>query len=82
MSPHKLQKVKEYLDKNLAKGFIEPSSSSYASPILFVLKKNGGLRFCVDYHLPRYYWRSIQGLNSDRAEQTTRYFQIPITHLY
>ena len=45
----KLQKVKEYLEKNLAKGFIMPSSAQYASPVLFVAKPNRGLRFCVDY---------------------------------
>ena len=49
MPPFKLQKVKEYLEENLAKGFIVPSSAQYASPVLFVAKPNGGLRFCVDY---------------------------------
>ena len=37
------------MDKNLVKGFIKPSSSSYTSLILFVLKKSGSLRFYVDY---------------------------------
>ena len=45
----RLNKLKDYLDKNLAKGFIKPSSSSYTLPILFVLKKSGSLRFYVDY---------------------------------
>lgn len=49
MSPFKLKKVKEYLEENLAKGFIVPSSAQYASPVLFVAKSDGGLRFCVDY---------------------------------
>ena len=49
MSLFKLQKVKEYLEENLAKGFIVPSSAQYASPVLFVAKPNRGLRFCVDY---------------------------------
>ena len=30
-------------------GCIEPSNSSYASPLVLVCKKNGGLRVCVDY---------------------------------
>ena len=41
--------LREYLDENLAKEFIVPSESSAASPILFVKKKDGSLRLCVDY---------------------------------
>lgn len=43
MSPYKLEKVKEYLEENLVKEFIKPSKASYASPILFTQKKDGGL---------------------------------------
>lgn len=39
----------EYIDENLRKGFIRRSSSSASSPILFVRKKTGDLRLCVDY---------------------------------
>ncbi|RXW12480.1 hypothetical protein EST38_g13373 [Candolleomyces aberdarensis] len=39
----------EYLDANLKKGFIRRSTSPAASPILFVRKKTGDLRLCVDY---------------------------------
>jgi hypothetical protein len=49
MSPEKLQVVKQYLEENLEKGFIEPSNSPFASPILLVRKSQGGLRFCVDF---------------------------------
>ena len=49
MSGEKLQKVREYLEENLQKGFISPSTAPYASPVLFVQKPNGSLRFCVDY---------------------------------
>jgi hypothetical protein len=37
------------VEKNLRKGFIRPSSSSAASPVLFVKKADGGLRFYIDY---------------------------------
>ena len=44
-----LKVLKEYIDDNLAKGFIRPSTSSAGSPVLFVPKKDGSLRLCVDY---------------------------------
>ena len=33
----------------LAKGWIRPSVSPYGAPILFVRKKTGELRMCVDF---------------------------------
>ncbi len=49
MSLYKFQKVKKYLNKNLFKEFITSSKASYFSFILFILKANEDLRFCVDY---------------------------------
>ncbi|SOV04760.1 uncharacterized protein UDID_17177 [Ustilago sp. UG-2017a] len=49
LSEHELKTLQEYLEENLAKGFISPSGSPAASPILFVKKKDGSLRLCVDY---------------------------------
>ncbi len=49
MSFYKLQKVKKYLNKNLFKEFIISSKASYFSLVLFALKANEDLRFCVDY---------------------------------
>ncbi len=49
MFEHKLQKVKKYLIEYLNKGFISFSFASYVSLILFVEKKDGSLRFCVNY---------------------------------
>ncbi len=46
---YKLQKVKEYLNENLFKEFIISSKASYSSFVLFALKANEDLRFCVDY---------------------------------
>ncbi len=44
-----LQLVKEYLEKNLDKGFIQASAVPYSSLILFIKKANGTLCFYVDY---------------------------------
>lgn len=49
MSRDELRALKEWIEENLRKGFIRPSSSPAASPVLFVKKPGGGLRFCVDY---------------------------------
>ena len=49
MSHDKLQILKKYLDDNLTKGFIQASAFPAASPLLFVHKLRGDLRFCVDY---------------------------------
>jgi hypothetical protein len=49
MTTEELLAIKEYLLKNLYKGFIMPSSLSFASSVLFVAKPNSSLRFCVDY---------------------------------
>ena len=49
MSLYKLQKVKKYLNKNLFKEFITSSKASYFSSVLFALKANEDLRFCINY---------------------------------
>ena len=49
MSREELQVLREWLDENLRKGFVRPSSSPAASPVLFIEKPGGGLRLCVDY---------------------------------
>ena len=41
--------MKEFLEENLAKGFIRESKSPVGTPILFAPKKDGSLRLYVDY---------------------------------
>ena len=43
-----LQEIWKWIEENLSKCFIGASSSSCASPIRFVQKKDGSLRLCVD----------------------------------
>ncbi len=45
----KLLKVKKYLNENLSKRFITSSQTLYFFLVLFVLKANEDLRFCVNY---------------------------------
>ena len=49
LSEKELKTLREYLDENLARGFIRKSESPAGYPILFALKKDGSLRLCVDY---------------------------------
>ena len=49
MSSSELVELKKQLDEMLQKGYIRPSSSPSGSPAIFVDKKDGSLRMCVDY---------------------------------
>ena len=49
MSATELQEIQKWIKENLSKGFIRASSLSYASPNLFVQKKDRSLRLCIDY---------------------------------
>ena len=49
LSNTELAALRGYLDDALAKGWIQHSTSPAGAPILFVPKKDGGLRLCVDY---------------------------------
>ncbi|KAM1721715.1 hypothetical protein ACFX12_023218 [Malus domestica] len=49
MAPAELRELKIQLQELLDKGFIQPSSSPWGAPVLFVKKKDGTLRLCIDY---------------------------------
>ena len=49
MAPAELTELKEQLRDLLEKGFIRPSTSPWGAPVLFVRKKDGSLRMCIDY---------------------------------
>ena len=49
MSASELAELKKQLAELLDKGFIRPSASPWGAPVLFVKKKDGSLRLCIDY---------------------------------
>ena len=49
MAPVELKELKLQLQELLEKGFIRPSISPWEAPMLFVKKKDGTLRLCIDY---------------------------------
>ena len=48
MAPAELKELKLQLEELLEKGYIRPSTSPWGAPILFVKKKDGTLRLCID----------------------------------
>lgn len=49
MSFVELAELKKQIQELLDKGYIRPSKSPYGAPVLFVKKKGGALRMCIDY---------------------------------
>ena len=49
MIPTELKELKTKLQELLDKGFVRPSVSPWGAPVLFVKKKDGTLRMCIDY---------------------------------
>nr|GFA82684.1 putative reverse transcriptase domain-containing protein [Tanacetum cinerariifolium] len=49
LAPSELKELSEQLKELSKKGFIRPSSSPWGAPMLFVKKKDGSFRMCIDY---------------------------------
>jgi hypothetical protein len=88
LSQAELEVLRQYLQENLEKGFIRPSKSSAASPILFVPKKDGGLRLCVDYRglnkitIKNRYPLPLMGEILDRVNSATVFSKIDLKDAY
>nr|GFA79492.1 reverse transcriptase domain-containing protein [Tanacetum cinerariifolium] len=49
LTPSEMKELAEQLQELSDKGFIRPSSSSWGAPVLFIKKKDGSFRMCIDY---------------------------------
>ncbi|GKC50340.1 putative reverse transcriptase domain-containing protein, partial [Tanacetum coccineum] len=49
LAPYELEELSGQLKELQDKGFIRPSSSPWGAPVLFVKKKDGYFRMCIDY---------------------------------
>ncbi|GBG63208.1 hypothetical protein CBR_g36976 [Chara braunii] len=49
MGPDELEELRRQIDEMIGKGWIKPSESEFGATILFVPKKGGKLRMCIDY---------------------------------
>ena len=51
MSEAELTELRTQLEKEIEKGWIQPSQSAWGAPVLFAPKKDGGMRKCIDYRV-------------------------------
>ncbi|KAK5830740.1 hypothetical protein PVK06_014535 [Gossypium arboreum] len=49
VAPIELKELKTQLQELVDRGFVRPSHSPWGAPVLFVKKKDGSLRLCIDY---------------------------------
>ena len=49
MAPSELKELKVQLQELVNKGYVRPSVSPWGAPVLFVKKKDGTMRLCIDY---------------------------------
>ena len=49
MAPLELKELKVQMEELVSKGFVRPITSPWGAPVLFVKKKDGSLRSCIDY---------------------------------
>ncbi|KAI3765101.1 hypothetical protein L2E82_15127 [Cichorium intybus] len=49
LAPSEMAELRKQLQELLDRGFIRPSTSPWGAPILFVKKKDGSMRMCIDY---------------------------------
>ncbi|CAN6462659.1 unnamed protein product [Victoria cruziana] len=51
MAPAELAELKKQIQELIDKRFIQPTMSPWRVPVLFVKKKDGTMRLCIDYRM-------------------------------
>ncbi|GJV29339.1 putative reverse transcriptase domain-containing protein [Tanacetum coccineum] len=74
LAPSEMKELAEQLQELTDKGFIRPSSSPWGAPVLFVKKKDGSFRMCIDY-------RELNKTDSERTDTTHQGIDEPIDQL-
>ncbi|KAK8940812.1 hypothetical protein KSP39_PZI010806 [Platanthera zijinensis] len=49
LAPKEMAELKVQLEELMEQGYVRPSSSPWSAPVLFVKKKDGSMRLCIDY---------------------------------
>ncbi|GJX31387.1 putative reverse transcriptase domain-containing protein [Tanacetum coccineum] len=74
MAPVELKELKDQLKELLECSFIRPSVSSWGAPVLFVKKKDGSMRLCIDYReLNRHHQLRVKEQDISKTTFCTRY---------
>nr|GFA60900.1 putative reverse transcriptase domain-containing protein [Tanacetum cinerariifolium] len=50
LAPSEMQELSNQLQELADRGFINPSTSPWGAPVLFVKNKDGSFGMCIDYH--------------------------------
>ena len=74
VSPSEREIIDKAVDEMLAAGVIRPSRSPWSSPVVLVPKKDGTIRFCVDYRKLNKLTR-VEVYPLPRVDETLRAFQ-------
>ncbi|GJS13819.1 putative reverse transcriptase domain-containing protein [Tanacetum coccineum] len=79
LAPYEMKELSDQMKELSDKGFIRPSSSPWGAPILFVKKKDGSFRMCIDYQRLRSSVYSKIDLRSGYHQLRVREEDIPKT---
>nr|GEX84967.1 hypothetical protein [Tanacetum cinerariifolium] len=81
LAPSELKELSDQFKELSEKGFIRPSSSPWGAPVLFVKKKDGSFRMCIDYReLNKLTVKNCNGVHVDPAKvEAIRNWSAPTT---